>query len=185
MHEHGKSDSPVVPTKPPDNAVLTAAGAVEGRGLAEGNTASAARPGRSGGQGVPNGLDRVRQVARRDKNARFTALLHHVDLDRLGAAYRAVRPQAARGVDGVMWQAYGQDWRQTSGACTPGCTAGATVRSHRGGRYIPRRAGGYGRWASPRWGTRSPAGRRGGAQRRLRGGLPRLLLRVAARARPA
>jgi retron-type reverse transcriptase len=51
----------------------------------------------------------VREVARRDKEARFTALLHHVDLDRLRAAYRAIRPQAAPGVDGVTWAAYGQD----------------------------------------------------------------------------
>jgi group II intron reverse transcriptase/maturase len=51
----------------------------------------------------------VRHVARRDKEARFTALLHHVDLDRLRAAYRAIRPAAAPGVDGVRWEAYGQD----------------------------------------------------------------------------
>jgi group II intron reverse transcriptase/maturase len=51
----------------------------------------------------------VRQVAREDKEARFTALLHHVDLDRLRAAYRAIRPAAAPGVDGVTWEAYGQD----------------------------------------------------------------------------
>jgi group II intron reverse transcriptase/maturase len=51
----------------------------------------------------------VRQVARQDKEARFTALLHHVDVDRLRAAYRAIRPAAAPGVDGVTWQAYGQD----------------------------------------------------------------------------
>jgi group II intron reverse transcriptase/maturase len=48
-------------------------------------------------------------VAGRDKEARFTALLHHVDLDRLRAAYWAIRPQAAPGVDGVTWEAYGQD----------------------------------------------------------------------------
>jgi retron-type reverse transcriptase len=48
-------------------------------------------------------------VARRDKEARFTALLHHVDLDRLRAAYWAIRPQAAPGVDGVTWLDYGQD----------------------------------------------------------------------------
>jgi group II intron reverse transcriptase/maturase len=36
-------------------------------------------------------------------------LLHHVDLARLRAAYRAIRPQAAPGVDGVTWVEYGQD----------------------------------------------------------------------------
>ena len=58
---------------------------------------------------MSNGLDRVREVARRDKEARFTALLHHVDVDRLRSAYWAIRPQAAPGVDGVTWQDYGQD----------------------------------------------------------------------------
>jgi group II intron reverse transcriptase/maturase len=54
-------------------------------------------------------LDRVREVARRDKEARFTALLHHVDLNRLRAAYWAISPKAAAGVDGVTWDSYGQD----------------------------------------------------------------------------
>jgi group II intron reverse transcriptase/maturase len=54
-------------------------------------------------------LERVREVARGDKEARFTALLHHVSVDRLRAAYRAIRPQAAPGVDGVTWVVYGQD----------------------------------------------------------------------------
>ena len=61
MHEHGKSDSPIVPTKSPNKAGQAAAEAVEGRGLAEGNTASKTRPGHSAGQGVSNGLDRVRE----------------------------------------------------------------------------------------------------------------------------
>jgi RNA-directed DNA polymerase len=107
MNERGKSDSPVVPAKPPNKTSV--AEVVEERGLAKGNTASATRPGHRAGQGAPNGLDRVREVARRDKEARFTALLHHVDLDRLRAAYRAIRPNAAPGVDGVRWEAYGQD----------------------------------------------------------------------------
>ena len=107
MHEHGKSDSPVVPAKPPNKAM--AAEAVEERGLAKGNTDRPTRPGHRAGPGVPSGLDRVREVARTDKGARFTALLHHVDLDRLRAAYWAIRPQAAPGVDGVTWKDYGQN----------------------------------------------------------------------------
>jgi group II intron reverse transcriptase/maturase len=51
----------------------------------------------------------VREVARRDKDARFTALLHHVSLERLVMAYWALSPKAAPGVDGVTWQDYGQD----------------------------------------------------------------------------
>jgi group II intron reverse transcriptase/maturase len=58
---------------------------------------------------VSQALDRVREVARRDKDARFTALLHHVSLERLVMAYWALSPKAAPGVDGVTWQDYGQD----------------------------------------------------------------------------
>jgi RNA-directed DNA polymerase len=36
-------------------------------------------------------------------------LLHHVDVARLRAAYWAIRPKAAPGVDGVTWQDYRQD----------------------------------------------------------------------------
>jgi group II intron reverse transcriptase/maturase len=35
--------------------------------------------------------------------------LHHVDLARLRAAFWAIRPQAAPGIDGVTWDAYGAD----------------------------------------------------------------------------
>jgi retron-type reverse transcriptase len=51
----------------------------------------------------------VREVARRDKDARFTALVHHVSPGRLHAAYWAIRPQAAPGVDQVTWTEYGQN----------------------------------------------------------------------------
>jgi group II intron reverse transcriptase/maturase len=93
----------------PNKAACAVAEVVEGRGPAKGNTASSTHPGRSGGPGAPSGLERVREVARRDKEARFTALLHHVTVDRLRAAYRAIRPQAAAGVDGVTWEVYGRD----------------------------------------------------------------------------
>jgi RNA-directed DNA polymerase len=107
MHEQGKSDSPVVPAKPPNKAV--AAEAAEERGLAEGNTDGPTRPGHRAGSGAPSGLDRVREVARRDKDARFTALLHHVSLERLVMAYWDLSPKASPGVDGVTWADYGQD----------------------------------------------------------------------------
>jgi RNA-directed DNA polymerase len=109
MHERGKSDGRVVPAKLANKAVQAAAESVEERRPAKGNTDRTTRPGHSAGQGVTNGLDRVRQAARRDKDARFTALLHHVDLARLRAAYRALSPKAAAGMDGVTWAAYGQN----------------------------------------------------------------------------
>jgi RNA-directed DNA polymerase len=109
MDDRGKSDGPVVPAKPPNKAQGGAAEAVEGRGPAEGNAAGETRPGRRAGQGAPSELGRVRQAARKDKDAQFTALLHHVSPDRLRAAYLALEPKAAPGVDGVTWQDYGRD----------------------------------------------------------------------------
>ena len=109
MNERRKSDGPVVPAKPPNNAGQPVAEVVEERGPAKGNAASETRPGRRAGLSASSDLDRVRQAARKDKDARFTALLHHVTVDRLRAGYRAIRSDAAPGVDGVTWRDYGQD----------------------------------------------------------------------------
>jgi hypothetical protein len=109
MGERGKSDSPVVPARASNNAAHAVAEAVEERGLAKGNAASKTRPGPRTGKDASNALARVRQAARQDSKQRFTALLHHVSVDRLRAAYRAINPKAAVGVDAVTWQDYGQD----------------------------------------------------------------------------
>src|SRR6266700_587902 len=108
MDDRGKSDGRVVPVSPSNKAVSAAAEVVEGRRPAKGNAVSEPRAGLSAGLGVSSDLDRVRQVARKDRDARFTALLHHVTVERLEAAYRAIRPGAAPGVDGVTWGDYGQ-----------------------------------------------------------------------------
>jgi RNA-directed DNA polymerase len=107
MHDREKSDGRVVPGKLSNNAQGGAAETVEGRRPAKGNTTSETRPGPSAGPDAPSDLSRVRRVAATDKEARFTALLHHVDVDRLRAAYWALKPKAAPGVDGVTWADYG------------------------------------------------------------------------------
>jgi RNA-directed DNA polymerase len=109
MHGHEKSDRPVVPANPSNKAASAAAEAVEGSGLGKENAVSKTRPGHSAGVSATSALDRVRRVAQKDREARFTALLHHVDVDRLRAAYGALKPKAAPGVDGVTWEDYGQD----------------------------------------------------------------------------
>ena len=109
MNERRKSDGPVIPTKLSNKAVDADAEAVEERGPGKGSASSETRPGRRAGLSVSSDLDRVRRVARKDKDARFTALLHHVTVDRLEWAYRAIRPGAAPGVDGVTWKDYGCD----------------------------------------------------------------------------
>ena len=54
-----------------------------------------------------SGLERVRQAAKGDKQLKFTALLHHVNVDLLRTSYHSLKKQAAAGVDGVTWRAYG------------------------------------------------------------------------------
>jgi RNA-directed DNA polymerase len=109
MHDHGKSDRPIVPAIPSNKPGEPGVEMVEGRGLPEGSTTGETRSGRSAGLGVSSDLDRVRQAAQKDRDVRFTALLHHVTVDRLREAYRAISPNAAAGVDGVTWRDYGQD----------------------------------------------------------------------------
>jgi hypothetical protein len=143
MDERGKSDSSVVPVKPPNKAIAAAIGAevVEERELAKGNTDSTTRPGHRAGPDVSNGLDRVREAARQDKDARFSALLHHVDFNRLWAAYWAIRPQAARGVDGVTWEDYGQDLEGNLRSLLARVHSGAYRASPSRRVYIPKADG--------------------------------------------
>src|SRR5580704_12795749 len=112
MNGRGKSDIRVVPAKLANKAGQPVAELVEERRLAKGNTGQQ-NASRTQGRddGASSALERVRRAARKDKEARFTALLHHVDLDRLWAAYAAISPKAAPGVDQVTWAAYGQDLR--------------------------------------------------------------------------
>src|SRR5215471_15283044 len=112
MNGRGKSDSRVVPVKRANNTGRPAAEPAEERRLAKGNTDQQNAPRTlSGDDGASSALDCVRQAAGKDKEARFTALLHHVDLPRLWAAYAAISPKAAPGVDQVTWAAYGQNLR--------------------------------------------------------------------------
>ena len=105
----GKSDSSVLPEKPPNNAGQPAAEAVEGRELAKGNTPERNALRTQGRAGAPSALARVRQAAQKDRKQRFTALLHHVhDVARLGSAYFALKREAAPGVDGETWRHYGE-----------------------------------------------------------------------------
>ncbi len=55
---------------------------------------------------MSSGLGRVREVARRDKDARFTALLHHVTPGLLLRSFDGLKKDAAPGADGVTWRDY-------------------------------------------------------------------------------
>src|SRR5689334_774592 len=113
MNDRRESDSRVVPAKLANKAEGSAAELVEGRQLDEGNTGQQnARRTQSRDVSASNALERVRQVAAKERDARFTALLHHVDVDRLRDAYRALSQGGCWGRRrdvGVLWAEPGRE----------------------------------------------------------------------------
>jgi RNA-directed DNA polymerase len=112
MHEGEKSDSAIVAKKLANKAEQSAAEPVERRAGAEENASQDGMLRTPSRDGMSNGLDRVRTAARLGKKVRFTALLHHVTVDLLHEAYSWLKREAAPGVDGVTWRAYGEGLEQ-------------------------------------------------------------------------
>lgn len=108
MHEAGKSEDGIVPEKLP-NKGRRPAEAMEGRPPTEGNSPPTATSPTQSGIGVSPGLQRVRELARRDGKARFNALLHHVDVPLLIQSFYSLKSEASPGSDGITWQQYEAD----------------------------------------------------------------------------
>lgn len=106
IYANEKSDTPIVPEKLP-NKGANPAEAMEERGVAIGNAnESPASRTQSRDKSASMGLDGVRETASRNRQCRFTALLHHVTPSLLVESFYALRKQAAAGVDGVTWHDY-------------------------------------------------------------------------------
>ena len=108
MHDHEKSDPVIVAENRANAGGQPAAEGGEPRTGAKGNTPQTDTRRTPRRASVSHGLERVRRAAKLNKEERFTALLHHVDVDLLRQAYFWLKPEAAPGVDGVTWQEYGQ-----------------------------------------------------------------------------
>jgi len=107
MDEPKKSDLAEVAMKPTNKAGLkTAAEPAERRAGTKGNVDQQSTHRMQIRARVSQALGRVRQAAKERKKERFTALLHHVDVDLLRLSFHALKRQAAPGVDGVTWQDY-------------------------------------------------------------------------------
>ena len=106
----GKSDSPTVPAKSPNNAGQPTAEGMEGKGLAKGNLPQQNASRTPSRVDAPSALERVRKAAKKDKKLQFTALLHHIyNLETLRMAYFSLKKEAAPGVDGETWRHYGEE----------------------------------------------------------------------------
>ena len=102
-----ESDRLEVPEKAANEA--KAEEPLEGRSRAKENTAKSDTGSTQSEQTVLTGLERVRQRAKDDKQARFTALLHHLTVDLLRDSFLKLKKKAAPGVDGQTWVQYEQD----------------------------------------------------------------------------
>ena len=142
MNRGRQSDKPIIPAKQPNKVLESThetAEAVEGRGLAKGKAGwqNTSRT-QCRTNDVPNALHRIRQAAIRNKGEKFTALLHHITLERLHAAFLGIKKDAAAGVDGVTWRWYEENLENN--------LQDLHVRIHRGAyrakpsrrRYIPK-----------------------------------------------
>ena len=82
-----------VPPRPANNAAQAVAESVEERHPAKENTASKTRPGHRAGSARqvrwPSCVKWHKEISKHG----FTALLHHVSVDRLRAAFWAIRPK--------------------------------------------------------------------------------------------
>src|SRR5690242_7310830 len=107
MNGRRKSDSPIVATKPANKTGAPEAERVERRGWPRGICGGKNTSRAQDREVVQSALSRIRQAAVKDKQVKFTSLLHHIyNLSSLREAYYGLKRDAAPGVDGETWRLY-------------------------------------------------------------------------------
>ena len=132
MHGREKSDPAIVAGKPANKAVPTAAESVEPRVGTKGNANQQSTDRAQNRATATQALERIRKVAKERKKEKFTALLHHINIDLLDEVFYELKEDAAAGVDGLTWRDYEQDLKRN--------LEGLHARVHRGAyRALPSR----------------------------------------------
>jgi RNA-directed DNA polymerase len=109
-HGPEKSDRSVVPKKSPNKAGPEAAEGMEERGRAKGNSGQQTTSQARNWSDVSFALERVREVAVKDKEVKFTSLLHHVyNVPLLRKVFQGLNRNAAPGIDGRTWKDYARN----------------------------------------------------------------------------
>ena len=103
-----KSDGAIRPVREANKGAHAPAEPPEERASTKGNPGSQSTHRTQCRASVTQAADRIRQAVERNPKERLTALFHHITPEALGAAYLALRKDAAAGVDGVTWAAYGE-----------------------------------------------------------------------------
>jgi RNA-directed DNA polymerase len=96
----------VVPASQPNQGGRPSAEVGEGRAQTKENIVQSHMHSTQSGKRMFQGLDGVRKAAKERKQERFTALLHHLNMDLLRDSFYALQRKASPGVDGVTWQEY-------------------------------------------------------------------------------
>jgi RNA-directed DNA polymerase len=99
-----KSDGAVLPVNRPNKEGQPSAEVGEGRAQTKENIVQSHMHPTQSGKRRSQWLDGVRKVAKERKQERFTALLHHLNVDLLRDSFYALQRQASPGVDGLTWQ---------------------------------------------------------------------------------
>jgi group II intron reverse transcriptase/maturase len=109
MQVGGESDGRTVPTKCPNKGGKPLAEGMEGRRPTEENIEQTTASQTQSWINASSGLLGVREVARKEKRLRFTALLHHVTVPLLQGSFYSLKREAAPGIDGMTWKEYETD----------------------------------------------------------------------------
>jgi RNA-directed DNA polymerase len=118
MNGPEKSDPAIVATKLANKAQPSAersagetfaAEPVERRAGTKGNAGQQSTRRTQSRESVSQALERVRKVARERKKEKFTALLHHINIDLLEEAFYELKTNAAPSVDRLTWKDYEAD----------------------------------------------------------------------------
>jgi hypothetical protein len=95
-----ESHSGVVPMNHSNKDMRSSAESEEGRPLIKENAGQSNTFPTQRGKGVSQGLAGVRKAAREHKDMKFTALLHHLNVDLLRESFYSLKRKATPGVDG-------------------------------------------------------------------------------------
>src|SRR5271169_5673514 len=146
MNGQEKSDSGIVAVKSTNKAGQPGAELAEPRPETKGNVGQQSTHRAQDRARVSQALDRVRKAARLRKKERFTALLHHVNVDTLRTAFYALRRKAAPGVDGMTWRDYEADLEPRLRDLHERVHRERIDRNRLAGRTYRRRTGSSGHW---------------------------------------
>ena len=106
MHGDEKSGEAIVALKLANQAAQAGREPVEPRAEAKGNAEQLDTRRTQRRESVTQGLDRIREAAKKREKERFTALFHHISIEQLEAAFFELEEKAAAGVDGLTWRSY-------------------------------------------------------------------------------